>query len=103
MSLLRFAVVPLLKVNLVRLVLLQFRVAFKASSFSKVLVALSIEFHATVSLYEKLFLPSSVLCERVASKFLKSQRTKMLPSKGFRRKDILPLYCYYMASTVCYA
>ena len=58
-----------MKVNLVRLVFLRFRVAFKASTFSKLLVALSIEFHTTVPLYEKLFLPSSVLCERVASKF----------------------------------
>ena len=61
MSLLRIVVVPLLKVILPRQVLLRFSAAYKASSFSKFHVALSSEFHTTVPLYEKLFLPSSVV------------------------------------------
>ena len=61
MSLLRIAVVPLLKVILPRQVLLRFSAAYKASSFSKFHVALSSEFYTTVPLYEKLFLPSSVV------------------------------------------
>ena len=60
MSLLRIVEVPLLKVILPRQVLLRFSVAFKASCFSKFLVVLSSEFHTTVPLYEKLFLPNSV-------------------------------------------
>ena len=48
MSLLRFIFVPLLKVILLSLAFLHFRVALKASNFSKSLVALSIEFHTTV-------------------------------------------------------
>ena len=51
---------PFLKVILLGLVLLHFRVVFKASSFSKFPVTLSSEFHTTFPLYEKLFLPSSV-------------------------------------------
>ena len=52
MSLLRFTVVPLLKVILLSLVLLRFSVAFKASSFSTFLVVLRLcsEFPITVPL-----------------------------------------------------
>ena len=60
MSLLRIVEVPLLKVILPRQVLVRFSAAFKASCFSKFLVVLSSEFHTTVPLYEKLFLPNSV-------------------------------------------
>ena len=50
MSLLRIVVVPLLRVILPRQVLLRFSAAFKASSFSNFLVALSSEFHTSLSI-----------------------------------------------------
>lgn len=52
---LRFSVVPLLKVILLSLVLFPFRVALKVSIFSTSLVDL------VEPLYEKLFLPYSIL------------------------------------------
>ena len=62
MSLLRIAVVPLLKVILPRQVLLRFSAAYKASSFSKFHVALSSEFHTTVPLYIWEAISSKLCC-----------------------------------------
>ena len=67
MSLLRIVVVPLLKVILPGQILLRFSAAFKASCFSKFLVALFGEFHTTVPLCEKLFLPNSVFVRFTSS------------------------------------
>ena len=61
MSLLRIVVVPLLKVILPGQILLRFSAAFKASCFSKYLVALFGEFHTTVPLWKAI---SSKLCFR---------------------------------------
>ena len=63
MSLLRFVVVPLLKV-LLNLVLLHFREAFKVSMFAKSLVDLSSDFHTTEPLYMQSYL-SPTLCSSV--------------------------------------
>ncbi|XP_068756630.1 uncharacterized protein [Montipora capricornis] len=49
------------------LVLLRFSATFKASSFPKFLVLLSSEFHTTIPLYEKLFLPNSVFLNFTSS------------------------------------
>ena len=63
-SLLRFVLVPLLKVILLSLVLLYFRVAFKVSIFAKSLVHLSSELRTTGPQYGKLFLWSRLLPNR---------------------------------------